>query len=130
MSELSDKHYLRAVTELGDVRKIVANRDIYSQSGMKLVAAGVHITSGMYDRLVKHRLLSFDNALSIDDMLDSEGILADLHALIGADSILKRMSDVIDNGRLDRLILAIQLPGPLAFKLTIVSCHWRLSCPL
>ncbi len=125
MSELSDKHYLRAVTELGDVRKIVANRDIYSQSGMKLVAAGVHITSGMYDRLVKHRLLSFDNALSIDDMLDSEGILADLHALIGIDSLLKRMSDVINNGRLDRLILAIRLPATLAFKLTVAREKYR-----
>ena len=30
MPELNEKHYLRAVTELGDTRNIFAHQDIYS----------------------------------------------------------------------------------------------------
>lgn len=41
MPELNDEHYLRAVTGLGDISKIVADRDIYSENGTKLVTAGV-----------------------------------------------------------------------------------------
>lgn len=51
MNKLQDQHYLRAVTELGDTRKIVANCDIYSQGGIKLVASGIHITSDLYERI-------------------------------------------------------------------------------
>ena len=57
MHELQDEHYLRAVTELGDTCKIVAGCDIYSQSGIKLIAPGIHITSYLYERLVKHKFL-------------------------------------------------------------------------
>ena len=57
MHELQDDHYLRAVTDLGDTHKIVASHDIYSQSGIKLVAAGIHITGDLYERLVMHKFL-------------------------------------------------------------------------
>src|SRR3989338_3918715 len=79
MSELNDEHYLRAVTSLGDTRKIVAQRDIYSQSGMKLVASGIHLTSDLYERLVRHKmLLPLDMALAVENMLDQKAILQDV----------------------------------------------------
>lgn len=120
MPELKDEHYLRAVTELGDTRKIVADRDIYSASGMKLVAAGVHISSALYERLVMHKLLpTLDKALSVDNMLDSESILDDVRCLLQANAKLASLSEVIDKSFLYRLILAIKIPAPLAFKLTV-----------
>jgi hypothetical protein len=118
--ELNEEHYLRAVTELGDTRKIVADCDIYSQGGMKLVAAGVHITSELYERLVKHMLLpALDKALSAENMLDPKSILEDVHELLRANNKLERMSEVVDKSLFDRQILAMQLPPPLAFKLTV-----------
>src|SRR3990167_8548968 len=121
MHELQDEHYLRAVTELGDTRKIVADRDIYSQSGVKLVASGVHITSGLHERLVKHKFLQpLDMALSIENMLDPKAILQDVLDLIQTNDKLKKMADAIDKDYYyRRIILAIQLPAPLAFKLTV-----------
>jgi hypothetical protein len=120
MSELKDEHYLRAVTELGDTRKIVADSDIYSESGIKLVAAGVQITSELYDRLVKHKLLpSFEKALSAENTLDSKILMEDVRFLLQANAKLERMFGIVDKSTLERQILSIQLPSSLAFKLTV-----------
>lgn len=120
MIELNDEHYLRAVTDLGDSRQIIADRDIYSESGMKLVSAGVNITSKLYERLVQHKLLSLDKSLSIDNMLAPEMILADVENLIGENTRLKKIADVIDMANFKRHFLAVQIPTPLAFKLTVM----------
>ncbi|MDD5384443.1 MAG: HD domain-containing protein [Gallionella sp.] len=127
MHELQDEHYLRAVTELGDIRKIVTGRDIYSQSGIKLVASGIQITSNLYERLVKHKMLPpLDMALSIENMLDQKAILQDVLDLIQANDKLKGMVDAIGkDGGYRRVILTIQLPAPLAFKLTVAREKYR-----
>lgn len=127
MRTVNDDFYLRAVTELGDTRQILVDRDIYSESGMKLVAAGVRISSKLYDRLVMHKLLpSLDKALSVENMLTSKSILEDVHVLLGTNDIMERMSDVIGKRSLDRLILAVRLPSPLAFKLTVAREKYPL----
>ncbi|MDP1606441.1 MAG: HD domain-containing phosphohydrolase [Rhodocyclaceae bacterium] len=127
MHELPDQHYLRAVTELGDTRKIVASRDIYSHSGIKLVAAGIRITSALYDRLVHHKMLPpLDMALAVENMLDHETILQDLLELIRTNDKLGKVADAVgkdDDYR--RIVLAIQLPAPLAFKLTVAREKYR-----
>ncbi len=128
MHELQDDHYLRAVTELGDTRKIVASRDIYSQNGVKLVESGIHITSALYERLVKHKMLAtLDTVLSIENMLDSKAILQDVLDLIQTNDKLKRMADTFGNDYnfYRRIILDIQLPAPLAFKLTVAREKYR-----
>ena len=126
MPELHDEHYLRAVTELGDTRKIIADRDIYSESGIKLVAAGFRITSNLYERLVQHKLLTgLDNALSIENILNSEGILKDMHELLQTNSKLERMAEIIGKEFLERQILAFQFPSPLFFKLTVAREKYR-----
>jgi len=121
MEKPQDQHYLRAVTELGDARKIVAHSDIYAQNGIKLVAAGFHITSELYERLVMHKMLpQLDMALAIENMLDQKTILQDTLDLIHANDKLKKMADTLGgDDRYRRIILAIQLPAPLAFKLTL-----------
>lgn len=121
MSELKDIHYLRAVTELGDARKIVANQDIYSQGGMKLVASGVAITSKLYERLVKHVLLKpLDMSLSTENMVDAETLWSDTQELIQENEKLRKVAGILEKGSpLRQTILAIHLPAPLAFKLTV-----------
>ena len=127
MQELQDQHYLRAVTELGDTRKIVASRDIYSQGGIKLVASGIHVTSDLYERLVRHKMLPpLDTAMSIEGMVDAKIILQDALELIQGNDKLKRMADAIGkDGYYRRIILALQFPAPLAFKLTVAREKYR-----
>jgi HD-GYP domain-containing protein (c-di-GMP phosphodiesterase class II) len=121
--EVNDAHYLRAVTELGDTHKIVAACDIYSQSGIKLVAADFRITSALYDRLVKHKLLpTLDKALSIENMLDSEHILADALELIEKNDKLGIMAQIVSQGNsYTQIINNLRLPAPLLFKLTVAK---------
>ncbi len=55
-----------------DTRKIVADRDIYSQSGIQLWASTLQAA---YKQLVDHKMLpSLDMALSIENMLDPKAI--------------------------------------------------------
>lgn len=127
MQKTHDEHYLRAVTELGDTRKMVVDRDIYAQSGIKLVAAGVRVTSGLYDRLAQHKLLpQLDMSLSVENMLDVESIADDVSDLLRTNENLAGMAAIIDKGSsLRRMILAVQLPTPVAFKLTVAREKYR-----
>jgi len=121
MSELKDEHYLRAVTQMGDTRKIVSNQDIYSKNGIMLVASGVAITSKLYERLVNHVLLKpLEMSLSADEVVDPEVILGDVQDLIRKNDKLKKMVDILDKGfHLSQTISSIQIPATLAFKLTV-----------
>lgn len=121
MSEHRDDHYLRAVTELGDTRQIVANRDIYTQNGMLLVASGIAITSRLYERLVKHVLLKpLDMSVSTENMVDAETIWGDTQNLIRGNARLEKVMVILDKIRpLRQTIFSLQLPAPLAFKLTV-----------
>lgn len=120
---LNDAHYVRAITELGDTRSVVASCDIYSQNGMLLVASGIRVTSDLFDRLVRHKLLpALDKALSIDGMLNSRSILDDLQSLIEQNEKLGNVAHVINRGNSFRQIVGdIHLPTPLAFKLTVAK---------
>jgi len=122
-SRINDEHYLRAVTELGDTRKIITTCDIYSQSGIKLVATGIQVTSELHEHLVKHKLLpALDVALSVENMLNSERILADALELIECNTTLGKVAQAINQGNSYRQIITdIRLPAPLAFKLTVAK---------
>ena len=120
MSDLNNEHYLRAVTELGDKRNIVADSDIYTKEGVKLVAAGVKISSELYERIVKHKLLlPLDNALSVENVLDPLGLKEDVDELFRANERLQVILKFIEKKYLDQLILSFQLPAPLALRLTV-----------
>lgn len=120
---MSEDHYLKAVTDLSDSHKIVAACDIYSQTGIKLIAAGIQINSRMYDRLVQHKLLPpLDNAVSMENVLNSEKILADVLKLVELNNSLKLATDVVrQRDSYNKIIQNIKLPKPLAFKLTVAK---------
>ena len=125
---MNDNHYLKAVTDLSDTHNIVAACDIYSQTGIKLVAAGIQINSRMYDRLVQHKLLpSLDKALSMENVLNSELILADvLELLEGNDSLILAAGVVDQRDSYNKIIQNITLPKPLSFKLTVAKEQFPL----
>lgn len=119
--ETHNEHFIKAVTELGDTRKIIASCDIHSASGMKLVAAGVRITSSLYESLIKHKLLpQLEMAVSMEDALDNEAILSDLHGISLKNEKLKVILEKIDEtSSYQKIVRGIPLPAPLAFKLTV-----------
>ncbi len=123
LQNMHDEHYLRAVTELGNTRKIVSTCDIYAQSGLKLVTSGVHISSELYERLVRHKLLTpIDKTLSIDSILNSERILADALSLLERNDKLIKVAQVVNQGNSYRQIITdMRLPMPMAFKLTVAK---------
>jgi len=122
-NQVVDKHYLRAVTELGDERRIVSTCDIYSQTGIKLVAAGILVTSSLYEKLVQHKLLpALDRALAADDMLSMAGVMSDLETLMERNSRMKALSNEMRKGDSYRQILGdFKIPSALAFKLTVAK---------
>ncbi|MBU0689686.1 MAG: HD domain-containing protein [Gammaproteobacteria bacterium] len=121
--QVVDKHYLRAVTELGDERRIVSTCDIYSQTGIKLLAAGIQVTSSLYEKLVRHKLLPvLDKALTTDDMLSIARVLSDLEILMESNSRMTALGDEMRKGDSYRQILGdFKIPSALAFKLTVAK---------
>ena len=121
MSDAKDEHYIRAVTELGDTTKVVANQDIYTQNGIKLVAAGVSITSALYQHLVQHLLLKpLDMSLSAENTVDAGMMWRDVQAQLQKNDKLAKMVALLDKGyRLRGMIGEVTLPAPLFFKLTV-----------
>ena len=120
---MSDEHYLKAITELGDTRKIVASGDIYSKNGTKLIALGFQITSKLYDRLASQDLQnSLDKSLSMDNVLNSEQILSDIQDLLQSSECLMIATIAINQtNSYQSVVQNIQLPTPLSFKLTVAK---------
>jgi len=113
-------YFLKAVTDLGDTRNIVAARDIYSDKGQKLVAEGFHISSKIYDRLIEHQVVGLETALQIDGVLDPSTIMIDLDQIISASAKLQNVVEALGTDfHLQKIILPMKLPSPLTFRLTI-----------
>jgi HD-GYP domain-containing protein (c-di-GMP phosphodiesterase class II) len=121
--EIKQEHYLKAVTELGDVRPIVTACDIYSQTGIKLLAEGIHISSKLYDHLIHHKLIpDLDHALKMEGMLDFTQIQADVLELIANNDKLAKVAPALHQTALyQQLATNFPLPAPLAFKLTVAK---------
>ncbi|MEZ0232083.1 MAG: HD-GYP domain-containing protein [Methylophilaceae bacterium] len=114
-------HYLKAVTDLGDTHEIVADKDIYSENGTKLVAAGIRITSKLYEKLVDHKLqLPLDMSLSADPTVGIASIIADIEAMADSNPMLKHLCGEFGSSYdLKQMIADIRLPAPMFFRLTV-----------
>ncbi|GAB7126506.1 hypothetical protein JCM19000A_10130 [Silvimonas sp. JCM 19000] len=65
-------HYLQRLNEVADQREVRANRDIYAESGMKLLAAGARVDRSTSDRLLMHKLRQpLEQSLKIGDAVDA-----------------------------------------------------------
>lgn len=121
--EIKQEHYLKAVTELGDTRPIVTACDIYSQTGIKLLAEGIHISSKLHDHLVHHKLMPpLDHALKMEGMLDFAQVQADVLELMANNDKLSKVASALHQTALyQQLAIDFPLPRPLAFKLTVAK---------
>lgn len=115
--------FIKAVTELADKREVLANEDIYSRNGIKLISKGKCLSGKFYDRLIEHKLLKpIELSVNLSDALDPAEIVSlayseahripSLAPLLSHPKLLDRMKKLFDG---------ISLPGPLALKLSVMQ---------
>jgi len=114
-------HFVRAVTELGEQRPVVARNAIFNTRGLKLIDKGAAVDARLYERLMQHHLQA-----PLDESVDSEpGVtgpglrdaarrLCEREPFFGAMAADPRMRDML----LDELEL-VPLPPAIAFQLTL-----------
>jgi HD-GYP domain-containing protein (c-di-GMP phosphodiesterase class II) len=120
--QLHSSHYLKTVTELGDGRKVLAVRDIFSTQGLKLVNKGSEFNSAIYQRLLNHKLSpKLDDSLTTEDCVTHATLAEDAAALIGFEESLARMRNALPNdAALLGVLSKIPLKSNIAFKLTVM----------
>ena len=121
-SQLNDPHYLQSVTRLGDRRPIVANREIRTASGMKLINAGMQINSALYDRLIQHKLdPPLDQCLSTEDTVTGTSLAEQATRILQEDKRLVLIQSVQSDGQtLPQVLKQVTLNPAVAFKLTVM----------
>jgi HD-GYP domain-containing protein (c-di-GMP phosphodiesterase class II) len=71
----ANPHYLRALSSLAEEKEVQVAEDVYSQSGIKLLARGARVTAGLYDQVIKHRLRSpLETSLTSVEGLDTSAL--------------------------------------------------------
>lgn len=121
-SQLNDPHYLQSVTHLGDTRPIVANREIHTATGMKLVNAGMKINSSLYERLIQHKLdPPLDQCLSTEDTVTGTSLAEQAARILQEDKRLSLIQSVQSDGQtLPQVLKQVTLNPAIAFKLTVM----------
>lgn len=123
MDARHDEHYLRDVTLLGDSRQMVAHRPIYTQNRIKLVDIGTRITSALFEKLVRHKLLPvIDECVTVENQVTVDSLVEEAQRLVAAQPFLTHLAAMA--GGTDRLLAPLRqvvLEPPLALKLTVMQ---------
>lgn len=123
MKEIENEHYLRHVTDLGEKHTIIANEDIHTNKGIKLVSAGTRVNSSFYKEILKHKLLNpIDQSLSIEDRLTPAILEKKAQQAIKQNTLLENMQKNSANGELlSSLFNSLEIHEILLFKLTVAE---------
>ena len=117
---VNDEHYLRDVLALGDRQQVVTTIAIYSHNGIKLVNPGTRVTSALYERLVRHKLMpDIDQCLHVENGVDAAQIVQLVKDLLVTNPRFERMTEAIPRDTILAAFYQATLPVPLAFKLTM-----------
>ncbi|MDH5573438.1 MAG: hypothetical protein OEY89_16870 [Gammaproteobacteria bacterium] len=123
MKQLNNINYIKHISTVGDKQKIIADNDIYSVTGIKLIGKGCQINTSLYRKLLSHKLTRpLDESLLIEDCITTDKIISKIHELsndnILAKEILLRLGD---KTLISRTIKSIKIPRTLKFKLSILE---------
>jgi HD-GYP domain-containing protein (c-di-GMP phosphodiesterase class II) len=116
-----DRHYLTAVAEVGDTRKVAVAQSIYAANGTKLLDAGATLSSRTLERLIGHRLATpIENSLATEGSLTSTDVVARTRELSRAHPLLDRF--VGSQGKGEKIwsrLAQAPLPPSILFRLTV-----------
>lgn len=120
--QLDGTHYLKSVTQMGDVVPVVANQDVHAASGMKLISAGMRINSSLYERLLNHRLVpSIDECLTAENAVSGAGLAKIARQMLQEDKRLGLIQSAHSFGQsLPDILKHVLLNPAIAFKLTVM----------
>jgi HD-GYP domain-containing protein (c-di-GMP phosphodiesterase class II) len=125
LAELPEEnpHYLRAATQMGDRREVIADQDIFAANGMKLLAKGSKISSRQFDMLAKHKLSTpLDQVLATERPIDGGQLAFEVGKIIEKDSLIAR---IVTRGgdplAIKHQLAGLSLPLPIRFRLTVMQ---------
>jgi HD-GYP domain-containing protein (c-di-GMP phosphodiesterase class II) len=117
----NDRHYLKAVAEVGDTRKLAVARSIYAANGIKLMDAGATLSSRTLERLVGHKLATpIENNLAAEGTLRIGEIVGRARELVDQHALLAQFATT--GGSPERLwsrLVQAPLPDSILFRLTV-----------
>ncbi len=117
-----DPHYLRDVTALGDTHEVHTREAVYSKNQIKLLEQGVRVDSGMFERLMQHKLAApLEQSLKVADAVSGEDLVEEAMRLVAADTGYSRLSDAsMPLGHLRRALRQVPCDDALAVRLTVM----------
>ncbi|UXY13985.1 HD domain-containing protein [Chitiniphilus purpureus] len=114
-------HYLDRVVQAAQHREIEASEDIYTDSGIKLLAKGARISTATQERLIIHKLKKpLESCLTVSDGVDADHLIKVGHAVVEANPGLRPLFD--DFGLLPRL-RDLPLNAAAVSMLTVAASH-------
>lgn len=115
-------HYIQAVAEMGAERDVIAHQDIYSSTGIKLVAKGSRLTPAQFERLTQHKLTApLDHLIESEAPVDAEFLAATAARILDHEPVYARMAAHTGDALAVKHGLAgLKLPRPALMRLTVM----------
>lgn len=123
----SDSHYLKAVAEVGDTRKLALSQSVYSANGIKLLDAGATLSTRTLERLVGHKLATpIENNLATEGTLRGADVVMHARELVDKQALLSQFAaDSTDVDKLWARLTHAPLPNGVLFRLTVAREKFR-----
>ena len=117
-----DRHFVQAVTRMGDDREVVAAEDIFEIHGVKLLARGSRINSTVLDKLLGHRLREpIDRKLTVETGVSAADLATAAAQVVDTDAWWRRLAARSGDAMAIRHGLSrLKIPAPLCFRLTVL----------
>jgi HD-GYP domain-containing protein (c-di-GMP phosphodiesterase class II) len=116
-------HFVRAVTEMGDTRDVVASADIYASNGTKLLAKGARIDSKQFEKLTRYKLSApLDQVLASDRAIDAAALAIEFDRILEHDALYRQLlARAGDARRLKHCTANLRLHSTIELRLTVMA---------
>ncbi|WP_161630644.1 HD-GYP domain-containing protein [Pseudoduganella violaceinigra] len=116
-------HFVRAVTEMGDTREVIASEDIYASNGTKLLAKGARIDSKQFEKLTRYKLSApLDQVLSSDKAVDAATLAIELDRILEQEAVYRQLlARAGDPRQLKHCTANLRLHATIELRLTVMS---------
>jgi HD-GYP domain-containing protein (c-di-GMP phosphodiesterase class II) len=115
-------HYAQAVMKVGSRSEVLVSEDIYSASGIKLLAKGARIDARLWETLSCHKLSKpLDQLLAASDCVNHGSLARDMDKIIAAHAVLASMLVRAGDPRGWKSVLgSLRLAPALTFRFTVM----------
>lgn len=115
-------HLTRVITEAGECQPLLAKSAIFNAQGAKIMEAGTVINTGLYDRLMAHKLQQpLEQLLTAQNLLHGGALRERMQSLLDVEPLYARMSGSGQQRALFFDVLAkLPLPEPIALQLSVM----------